>query len=172
MSRKPGRKIAAERNLIRNRSLGVFRRRADQSFVKVSPALANYAVDNSCIEVQDVLIDSSERILCSDHSKAVSRAVGVDNCLLAFRPVDALSMLHAQHALETFCVDMAEYVLVVYLARAGLFPTWVIAYVKSSDVLPGFVDIGKYTDWSTLKPLCGQLRMFSTTSGVIFSSAR
>jgi hypothetical protein len=28
------------------------------------------------------------------------------------------------------------------------------------------------TDWSTLKPLYGQERMFSTTSGSIFSSAK
>ena len=31
---------------------------------------------------------------------------------------------------------------------------------------------GKYTDWSTLKPLCGQVRMFSSTSGSILSSAK
>ena len=30
---------------------------------------------------------------------------------------------------------------------------------------------GRYTDWSTLKPLCGQVRMFSTTSGSILSPA-
>jgi hypothetical protein len=30
----------------------------------------------------------------------------------------------------------------------------------------------RQTDWSTLKPLCGQERMFSTTSGSIFSSAK
>ena len=31
--------------------------------------------------------------------------------------------------------------------------------------MPGLSPAGRYTDWSTLKPLCGQVRMLSTTSG-------
>ena len=33
--------------------------------------------------------------------------------------------------------------------------------------MPARSPAGRYTDWSTLKPLCGQVRMFSTTSGSI-----
>lgn len=36
---------------------------------------------------------------------------------------------------------------------------------------PGAVIAGKYTDWSTLKPLRGQDRMFSITSGSLLSAA-
>ena len=89
-------------------------------------------------------------MLCSDHSKTVSRAVGVDNGLLAFGARDALPVLHAEHSFEAFRVNVTEYVLVVYLARAGLFPTWVIAYVESSDVLPGFVDVGNQITFADL----------------------
>ena len=74
--------------------------------------------------------------------KTIGRAIGVDNSLLAFRTGDALPMLHAQYSVKTFCVDVAEYVLVVYLACARFFPPRVIPYVESGDVLPSLVDIG------------------------------
>ena len=41
------------------------------------------------------------KILRSDYSEAIGRAVGIDNGLLAFRAFDALPVLHAEHALET-----------------------------------------------------------------------
>ena len=37
--------------------------------------------------------------------------------------------------------------------------------------MPARSPAGRYTDWSTLKPRCVQVRMFSTTSGSILSSA-
>ena len=42
----------------------------------------------------------------------------------------------------------------------------------TSRSIPARSPAGRKTDWSTLNPLCGQVRMFSTTSGSIFSSAR
>ena len=38
--------------------------------------------------------------------------------------------------------------------------------------LPDRPPAGRYNGWATLKPLCGQVRMFSTTSDPIFPSAR
>ena len=51
---------------------------------------------------------ASSGIPCSDQSEIVDRSIGIDNSLLAFRPFDALPMLHAQHSVETFRVDVAE----------------------------------------------------------------
>jgi len=47
----------------------------------------------------------------------------------------------------------------------------------SLPLIPGGLDgtfqqQGSNTDWSTLNPLCGQVRMFSTASASIFSSAK
>ena len=38
--------------------------------------------------------------------------------------------------------------------------------------IPAWSPAASSTDWSTLKPLCSHVRMFSTTSGSIFSSAK
>ena len=81
-------------------------------------------------------------MLRSDYSEAIDSAVGIDNGLLTSWAFDALTVLHAQHSLEAFCVNVAEYVFIIYLTRAWLFSPRVISYVERGNVLPGFVDIG------------------------------
>ena len=101
--------------------------------IRRCPYFASYCAEAAWRNLRSVRRESLE---------TVRRAVGIDNGPLAFRPAYTLSMLHAQHSVKALCVDVAEYILVVDLARSRFFPPRIITNVKSSNMLPRLVDIG------------------------------
>ena len=73
--------------------------------------------------------------------KIIAPAVGVDDCPLARLSRLALAVLHAQDALIALLVQVFKDVLVIDLARCGLFPAWIVAEMERDNLIPSHIDI-------------------------------